>query len=310
MLVLAGCRSNTNTQKPHTNTTVNTTEEAPLPLPPAAAKGGIPPWAMKENGQIIPRHKEHVKPATPPPSGLYVAMGDSITFGAGASQNCQAFPAHPVDIDAYCPDGTSYAVLVAKALRKNGIAGHFMNLGIGGAHVERVIADEIPYLPSSTTLVTLYIGTNDSRAVRFPKVTVSQVVNQFESHYDELLAMIHRKAPSARIVLINFPNEKYLAAAQHVPSSDLSLYNDTSQILAAFIDGHYPQYPVVDTICNPASYKPSLRSKGTVYPNDAGAAILANSIVKVMLAKTPPPPPKSCQWFNARTAAHLARNME
>lgn len=267
---------------------------------------GVPPWARKRTGEIIPTYVgDHTPAATPPPSGIYVAMGDSITFGVGVSQNCQAFPAHPVDIDEYCPSGTSYAIRVARSLRNSGVAGRFMNLGISGAHVERVIADELPYLPSNTTLVTLYIGTNDSRVVRSPKHPVSQVVSQFETNFDKLLAMIHQKAPNARIVLINFPNEKYLAAAYHVPETVLPLYDATSQILAAFIDSHYPQYAVADTICNPTSYDETLHYKGTVHPADAGSALLATSIVDVILPKHPPPPPASCEWFNAKTATSL-----
>jgi lysophospholipase L1-like esterase len=181
-----------------------------------------------------------------------------------------------------------------------------MNIGISGAHVERIISDELPYLPPETTLVTLHIGTNDSRAVRDPKVSVAEVVTKFETHFDQLLAMIHARAPRARIVLINFPNEKYLAATYHVASDVLPRYDATSQILDAFIDSHYPKYAVVDTICNPASYDNNLLWNGGVHPNDAGSAILAQSVIKVLLEKHPAPPPTSCQWYDAYTAATLA----
>jgi lysophospholipase L1-like esterase len=281
--------------------------QATAASPSSAEPNGVAPWARKRTGEIIATHiGEHTAPATPPPPGLYAAMGDSITFGVGVSKNCQAFPTHPVDIEQYCPGGTSYAVLVAKALRKAGVAGHFMNLGISGAHVERVISDELPYLPANTTVVTLYIGTNDSRAVRSAKHSIEQVVDQFETHFDELLAMIHHKAPNARIVLINFPNERYLAAAYHVPDPVLPLYDATSQDLAAFIDSHYPRYAVADTICNPTSYDETLHYKGTVHPDDAGSALLARSVVDVILASHPPAPPTSCKWFDAKTAPFLS----
>lgn len=282
-------------------------DDAPLTamssVPGAAATSNIPSWARGKDGVLIPPHDEHATAATPPPAGLYVAMGDSITFGVGVTQDCHAFPTYPVDIEEYCPDGTSYAILTAKELRKAGVAGHFMNLGIGGAHVERVISDELPYLPSETTLVTLYIGTNDSRGVRDPKLSVADVVNQFEHHFDDLLSMIHAKAQKARIVLINFPNEKYLAATYHLTEDVLTLYDATSQALAGFINGHYPEYAVVDTICNPASYDDKLLFNGGVHPNDAGSAILAQSVLKVVLAKDPPPPPTSCQWYGSQMTA-------
>lgn len=259
---------------------------------------GIPAWARGEDGQLVPAHDEHVTPSTPPPPGLYVALGDSITYGYGVAENCHAFPAHPVDIDSYCPDGTSYAILTAKALRKAGVAGHFMNLGINGATVERVIADELPYLPADTTLITLYVGTNDSRAVRNPENSIASVVQKYESHYQKLLQLIHERAPQARIVLINFPNQKYLAAGYHVAEDVLPRYDQISQILASFIDEHYPNYAVVDTICNPASYDQKLLYRATVHPNEAGSEILARAVTEVILAKHPLDPPASCTWYN------------
>lgn len=273
---------------------------------PQPAAGSVPYWARGKNGAVIPPHDEHATPATPPPPGLYVAMGDSITHGTGATQACGAFPTHPVDIEEYCPDGTSYAIRVAKALRQAGVAGHFMNLGIGGAKLDRVINEEIPYLPAEATLVTLYIGTNDSRAVRDPKVPVAEVVKTYEERYERVLAMIHARAPRARVVLVNFPNQKYLAATYHVLPDVLPRYDATSQILDRFIDSHYPRYAVVDTICNPASYEEKLLWQGGVHPNNEGMALLAESVIKVVLAERPPAPPASCQWYDAGTAAHLA----
>lgn len=302
-LATAGCK-----HKASLNVSTSPSAAAPaIATAPTPAPDAIPFWAKDKNGALIPSADEHATPSAPPPPGLYVAMGDSITFGVGVDRNCHAFPAHPVDIQEYCPDGTSYAILVAKALRDAGVAGRFMNVGISGAHVERVISDELPYLPPETTLVTLYIGTNDSRVVRDPNRSISDVVHQFETHFDQLLVQIQARAPMARIVLVNFPNERYLAATYNVPGDVLPRYDATSQSLAAFIDAHYPQYAVADTICNPASYDNSLLYKEGVHPNEAGAAILANSIVKVVLAKKPPAPPGQCQWFDAaKTAAFSA----
>lgn len=280
---------------------------APTPtVQPASTLPAVAPWALNRDGAApAATHEGNATPATPPPAGLYVAMGDSITEGVGITKNCRAFPTHPVDIAAFCPEGQSYAILTALALRKAGMAGHFMNLGIGGAHVERVIADELPYLPAETTLVTLYIGTNDSRTVKSPQHTIAEVTAQYEQHYDQLLAMIHERAPKARIALINFPNEKYLASTYNFPADVLPRFDATSQLLAKFIDAHYPKYPVVDTICNPSSYDVALLYKGGVHPNEAGAAILADAVVKVLLAKTPPAPPAKCQWYDAATAGEL-----
>jgi hypothetical protein len=172
---------------------------APAVLADHSAPADVPAWARDKEGNLVSPHDEHVTPSTPPPPGLYVSLGDSITYGYGVAQNCHAFPTHPVDIASYCPDGTSYAILVAKALRDAGTAGHFMNLGINGASVDRVISDEFSYLPADATLVTLYIGTNDSRAVRDPKNSIDMVVQKHESHYEQLLQMIHERAQQCAV---------------------------------------------------------------------------------------------------------------
>lgn len=288
-------------QKSSASASRNTSQTSVVSAMQIGDQPPVPKWARDGDGREIPSHDEHIEPPTPPPAGLYVAMGDSITFGVGVTNACQAFPAHPVDIEEYCPDGTSYAVLTAKALRAAGVAGHFMNIGIGGATVEQVIEDELPYLPETATLVTLYIGTNDSRKVA--NLPIPTVVDRFEIDYDSLLSMIHEKAPPARIVLLNFPNEKYLAASYHVTDEVMARYDLTSQVLAKFLDDHYPQYMVVDNICQATSYDLNLLYKASVHPNDAGAAMLSQHLVAAVLAKQPMPPPDACAWYNSKSSS-------
>jgi lysophospholipase L1-like esterase len=263
----------------------------------------IPPWGIDSRKQPLPPYDGHGTPKTLPGPGLYVAMGDSITFGYGASVNCKPFPTHPVDMDEYCPNGTSYAALIALALRKRGVAGHAMNLGINGATVDRVMRDELPYLPENTTLVTLYVGTNDSRGVQKPEKQVMPLVEQFERDFDALLDAIHAKAPNARIILVNFPNESYINGGYHIPDSVLPRYDATSQILDSFIDDHYPRYAVADTACDKHSYDYSLLYRKTVHPNDAGSVYLANRVLKAI--RFPKTPRSSCKWFARKAVERL-----
>lgn len=130
-----------------------------------------------------------------------------------------------------------------------------------------------------------------------------QVVEQFERNFDALLEAIHAKAPNARIVLVNFPNERYLAGSYHVADSVLPRYNATSRMLASFIDDHFPRYAVADTICDKHSYDDRLLYKSTVHPNDAGAAYLANRVLKAIVS--PKAPPSSCRWFDKKAADQL-----
>lgn len=267
----------------------------------------VPPWAVRTGRPPIEEWKEPGNPKvkTAPPPGLYVAIGDSITFGYGTSRNCQAFPATPVDIDAFCPDGTSYATRVAKGVRDASIAGHFMDLGINGADVSRILRDELPLLPADTTLITIYVGTNDSRGVT--KYPVETVVEKFKTKYEEMLTAVHKKAPNARVVLINFPNERVLGeelmATYHTPPEALPKYEVVSQQLDSFINSHYPQYPVVDTVCMPDSYNVSMLYRLSVHPNDEGAKLLAKAVLRVIESPDPPAPPKSCKWLSEDPSA-------
>ena len=272
---------------------------------PDATPPAVPAWARRKDGSMAHLGDEHASPQTKQPAGLYVAMGDSITNGTGVKQSCQAFPGHPVDIEEYCPDGTSYAILTAKGLRKGGIAGSFMNVGIGGAHVEKVIAEELPFLPTDATIVSVYMGTNDSRSVRDLKLSIADAVSDFEEQYDKLLAAIHARAPRARIILINFPNQKYLADPKRFGPDITPRFDATSQIEDKFTDDHYPKYTVVDTVCNPATYDPAMIYEAGVHPNEAGALVLARSVLSAVLS--PAPPPQSCPWFDASKAGDLIR---
>ena len=234
-----------------------------------------------------------------PSSGLYVALGDSITAGTGVARSCRPFPQNPVDIDMYCPDGTSYAILTAERLRTAGIAGRFMNLGIPGANVARVIKDELPYIPADATLITLYIGTNDSRQFEPAAPPPTDVIQQFEQLYDQLLLGIHKQAPKARVVLINIPNEKVIGETYRLSTATEERFDLISQSMDRFINSHYPLYEVVDTVCDPNSYIVAHRDKGSVHPNEAGAADLAKAVIDVLLSSKPLPPPDRCQWFRA-----------
>ena len=93
-------------------------------------------------------------PPTPPPApgALYIALGDSISAGVGAS----------------APDQTFVAVYFDR-LRANGLVQHLMNRAVSGATAADVLAGQLPRAladiadPSDTKLITLTVGGNDAR---------------------------------------------------------------------------------------------------------------------------------------------------
>jgi lysophospholipase L1-like esterase len=118
-------------------------------------------------------------PSTPkaPAAGLYVALGDSITFGYGlAAPGSEAFP-----------------YLVAQRL---GV--HVLDLGIPGADARDVLKLESPRVPRAATIITIFVGTNDADRIR--RGTFSKP--QFREKYRSLIAEARAAAPQARIYIL------------------------------------------------------------------------------------------------------------
>ncbi|MDB5094249.1 MAG: GDSL-like protein [Candidatus Eremiobacteraeota bacterium] len=115
--------------------------------------------------------------AKPAAQGLYVAIGDSITFGYGLS----------------APGRDAFPYLVAQRL---GV--RVLDLGIPGVDARGALAMETPRVPQSATIITIFVGTNDADRIR--RGTFSDA--EFRSTYRTLIDAAHAAAPSARIYLL------------------------------------------------------------------------------------------------------------
>ena len=91
-------------------------------------------------------------PPPPPPAGLYIALGDSISAGVGASTRDKGF----------------VAIYFAR-LRANRLLQQLSNRAVSGATAADLLAGQLPgaladiAAPSDTKLITLTVGGNDSR---------------------------------------------------------------------------------------------------------------------------------------------------
>ncbi len=142
-------------------------------------------------------------------SARYVALGDSYSSGVGAgnydssSGGCErsanAYPERWADSDA---------------------PASFTSVACAGATTSDVLSSQVSALNASTTLVSITIGGNDARFSRIMETCVLEsgsaclsaissakrfVARQLPARLDATLRTIHAHAPTARIVVLDYP---------------------------------------------------------------------------------------------------------
>jgi lysophospholipase L1-like esterase len=141
----------------------------------------------------------------------YVALGDSYSSGVGSSGSCDRSP-------------NAYPALWAAA---NSVTS-FTFAACSGAKVADVISGQLSSLSSSTTLVSFTIGGNDAGFSSIMESCILSSTSTCESDITAaeasanatlpgklatLLADIHADAPSARIVMLGYPDFYDLSAS-------------------------------------------------------------------------------------------------
>lgn len=168
---------------------------------------------------------------SPPTLTRYVALGASDAVGYNASISCDG-PANaagtrpqrsePLD----CPNGTGYVPRLARLLPG---PVELINLGRSGAVLSpamqalrqgipaNLLQDQVPRLPPDATLITIWVGGNDTNAIALaaaqralqgedPLPFVDQQIRQFAADYQTLLQAVRARAPQARLAVANLPN--------------------------------------------------------------------------------------------------------
>lgn len=204
--------------------------------------------------------------ATPPPPYL-TALGDSITAGAHGGEYVSAL-AHTL--------GAQYTNL--------GIGGETsgpVSFQVpGGVLLSRggVLNDEVGSIPLQTTIVTLYIGTNDAWLFGQPTYTYAlnpqAAVYNYASNIKDIIAGIRGRVPQAQIILADVPNSSWRQINLN-ESSGLRL------VSAQLADGYKAAlvatgYPVVDLLCDPGMYdEANFGGPYDPHPVASGFAVIA-----------------------------------
>lgn len=247
---------------------------------------------------------------TPGPSNMprpiLATLGDSITFGVGASD----------------PKKTSYAAILAADLGAS-----WTNLGISGetlipepnsfllghsasgapyAKMGGVLADEVSRVPVDSNIVTIYIGTNDiwmsevalhsnlSDIATMPAL-FAKVSTAFAADMKALVAGVRARAPGARIVIATNINWADKGGLESLNFSPYSIYRQGLTRLINRMNAAVEAQgaTVVDLHCDSRLYDVNnYLTPVDLHPNDKGHAIIAADFLAAIQHPLPPTPCK------------------
>ncbi len=255
-------------------------------------------------------------PSGPPPPGStirYMPIGASDVSGFGSSVPC--FPYTD------CPSGTGYAFVAARQLRAQNYTVAVTNYGIPTAVISRPFQDlgrqygkeivgnfiegEMPFIPADSTLVTIFAGANDVNVITAALgggaagsgdrgAYIDQQVRNFGNDFTTLLAGTRTTAGSARVIVLNLPNIAGMPFRAQSPLAERQASQRASVRMTTTVINTLPNVTVVDLMCDPRMYQPSIYYSDGFHPNDSGHAIIADEIVKALTLPSYPAPRSSC----------------
>ncbi len=249
---------------------------------------------------------------------VYAAVGASDANGVGSSAPCLPYVS--------CPDGKGYVQVIARRYTAAGKTVTLQNLGVPGAALSKTfqdignqvnrgiainfLSDEMPFIRTDATLVTVFAGGNDANAVASaakaglggadPTHWINAQIAAFGRDMTALVAGIKARAPKARIIILNLPN---LAAMPYASGDSLSDKRGL-QTIAVGMNTHINTLvsqgaTVVDMMCDSRLYSASIFSSDGFHPNDAGYALFADLVVAAAATTSSTAPKSTCAFMSA-----------
>jgi lysophospholipase L1-like esterase len=243
----------------------------------------------------------------------FAAVGASDGIGYGGTSPCLVF--------ADCPDGTGYVQTTIRRLRAQGKTVVVTNLSIPGAVLSREIEDlgnslgrgipgnfierEMPFVPRTATIVTIFAGGNDANtvgsAVRAgnggsdPRAYIDTQVRNFGRDLTTLVNGIRGRAPQARIILLNLPNLAGLPYVATFPIVERAVLQRIAVGFSAQANAlASSNVLVVDLMCDARAYLPGNYFSDGFHPNDAGYAFLSELVYAAASTGSTVAPRSSC----------------
>ncbi|MEO8484320.1 MAG: SGNH/GDSL hydrolase family protein [Acidobacteriota bacterium] len=258
------------------------------------------------------------QPSVPPDAVNYSALGASDTIGYGGSSPCLPF--------IECTTGTGYVQRTAQRLKAAGKTVTLVNLGVPGAVLSpglqaqgntigldilrNLLDDESNYVPKVTTLVTVFIGGNDvntvgslikaGRAGADVNAYIQTQIQNFGRDLGTMLTRIRADSPNGRIIALNLPNMGLIPYAAGRPADEKRTLQQISVGFSAQINGLSSKgVLVIDLMCDPNFYNPSIFSSDGFHPNDTGYAYLSDLVYPAASTGAAPAPKASCGFMSA-----------
>ena len=254
-------------------------------------------------------------PSGPPAAGStirYTPIGASDVTGVGSTVPCLPY--------TDCPNGTGYAFAAARQLRSQGYTVTVTNLGIPTAVISRGFQDlgrqygreivgnfieqEMPFVPSDTTLVTIFAGANEVNVITAAlgggagssdqPAYIDQQVRNFGTDFTTLLTGIRVLARSTRVIVLNVPNVAGMPFLAGASLAQRQAAQRASVRMATTVVNVLPDVTVIDLMCDSRMYQPSIYSSDGFHPNDSGYALIGDEIVKAATSTSYPAPRSSC----------------
>ena len=174
--------------------------------------------------------------------------------------------------------------------------------------LRNVLVDEAPYVRRSSTLVTVFIGANDAnaigRAVRSglgganPNAYVQTHVQAFARDMKTFVATVRGRSAEARIVALNLPNMANTPYAAPLTLDEKRYLQTIAVGFSAGINALTADGVIVlDLMCDPMLYNPSIFSADGFHPNDAGYGYMADLVYAAAKAGSAAAPRSSCGFM-------------
>ncbi len=222
---------------------------------------------------------------------LYVALGDSWTWGERASKRCDT----PAPLPARsCGDGADYVDDLARMLDATAPT-TYLNAGIRGARMSTLVTQAIPRIPADTTLVTIFNGWNDKDQLY---ADPAYTFDKWSEEVQWVVSGIKTRAPNARIIIATIINPAYAPHyLQGMPDAYAPEQRKAYATLNARMNAYWTSlgFEIVDLRCDISLYKQdTYEGPDWSHPTDTGYLHVAQRFFDVITHHVPGTPQAEC----------------